>query len=227
MLHSFRSTLSQSFVTAQEKLPRFGLALSISIVVHFVGLLLWFELLHTSRIVLAPEVIVAASPVSHEAVVFKAGGSIGAALLRTHRRMKRPHKAVPAKPIMGTASDSDSMEALRQEAKRATAGLMAQLRFRLTYGFGSRDYELPIRKQGEIPTISSADLPPGFEQYLEIEILIDIAGNVAEAKIVHGAVDQAIEQRLLAAVRQFKYIPAKYQKTAVPCEIDIVVHVPS
>jgi hypothetical protein len=218
--------LSQSLVTATEKVPRFGLALSLSVVVHFAGLLLWFELLHTSRLVLVPEVIVAASPVSHEAVVFKSEAA-GAGLLRPHRRMKHLHKAVPARPIMGTASNSDSIGTLRQEAKRNTAGLMAQLRFRLTYGFGARDYDLPIRKQGEIPSIPSTDLPPGFEQYLEIEALIDTMGNVAEAKIVHGSVNQAIEERLLAAVRQFKYIPAKFQKTPVPCEIDIVVHVPS
>jgi len=226
VLDWFRSTLSQSLVTAKEKVPRFGLALSISIVVHFFGLLLWFELLHTSRLVLVPDVIVAASPVSHEAVVFQSEAA-GAGLLRTHRRMRRLHKAAPAKPIMGTTPDSDSMGTLRQEAKRNTAGLMAQLRFRLTYGFGASDYELPIRKQGEVPSIPSTDLPPGFEQYLEIEVLIDITGKVAEAKIVHGAVNQAIEERLLAAVRQFKYIPAKYQQTPVPCEIDIVVHVPS
>jgi TonB family protein len=215
-----------SLVTAKEKVPRFGLALSLSILGHFAGLLLWFELLHTSRMVLVAEVIVAASPVSHEAVVFNSEAA-GAGLLRPHRRMKRLHKAVPVNPIIGTTSNSNSIGTLRQEAKRNTAGLMAQLKFRLTYGFGARDYELPIRKQGEVPSIPSSDLPPGFEQYLEIEVLIDTAGKVAEAKIVHGAVNQAIEERLLAAVRQFKYIPAKYQQTPVPCEVDIVVHVPS
>ena len=119
------------------------------------------------------------------------------------------------------------MEALRHQAQRNTASLMKELQFRLNYGIGSKDYELPIHKQGEIPLINPGDLPPRFEQYLEIEILIDTTGSVAEAKIVHGAADQRIEERLLSAVRQFKYIPAKYLQRPVPCQMDIVVHIPS
>jgi hypothetical protein len=188
-------------------------------------LLLWFEFVHTTRIVLVTDVMVAASPGSHEAVVFQPQPSSGTALLPTRRRIRRAHKAVQANPNMGTPESA--METLRKEAQRTTASLMKELKFRLNYGIGSKDYELPIHKQGEIPLISAADLPPRFEQYLEIEILIDTAGSVAEAKIVHGAADQKIEDRLLAAVRQFKYIPAKYLQRPVPCQMDIVVHIPS
>lgn len=207
-------------------MPPFGLALSISGVFHVVVLLLWFEFVHTTRIVLVADVIVAASPVSHEPLVFQSQASSSATLLPTHRRIRRRHKAVPANPNMGT-SDSGAMETLRKDAQRTTASLMKELKFRLNYGFGSKDYELPIHKQGEIPLISAADLPPRFEQYLEIEILIDTSGSVAEAKVVHGAADQRIEDRLLAAIRQFKYIPAKYLQRPVPCQMDIVVHIPS
>lgn len=226
MLHSVRSTLSQSFITARKKLPPFGLALSISTVFHFVLLLVWFEFVHTTRIVLVTELMVATSPPPHQAIVFQPQASSGATLLPRRRPIKRAHKAVPANPNLGM-SGSGAMETLRHEAQRTTAGLMKELKFRLTYGFGSKDYELPIRKQGEIPLITSADLPPRFEQFLEIELLIDATGSVADAKLVHGSVDAGIEQRLLSAIRQFKYIPAKYQRTAVPCEIDIIVHVPS
>jgi Gram-negative bacterial TonB protein C-terminal len=224
--HSFGSTLSQSFVRAQKKLPPFGLALSISSIFHVVLLLLWFEFVHTTRIVLVTDVIVAASPVAHEEVVFQPQASSGAALLPMHRRIRRMHKAVPSNPNVGT-SDSSAMETLRTDAQRTTASLMKELKFRLNYGIGSKDYELPIHKEGEIPLISAADLPPRFEQYLEIEILIDTTGSVAQAKVVHGAADQKIEDRLLAAVRQFKYVPAKYLQRPVPCQMDIVIHIPS
>jgi len=224
MKHSFRSTL-QSCLRGQKKLPPFGVALAISGILH-VGLLqLWFAFVHTTRIILVTDVMVAASPVSHESVVFQPQASSGAALLPTHRRIRRVRKAVPANPNMGTSESA--METLRKEAQRTTASLMKELQFRLNYGFGSRDYELPIHKEGEIPLISAADLPPRFEQYLEIEILIDTTGSVAEAKIVHGEADQKIEDRLLAAVRQFKYIPAKYLQRPVPSQMDIVVHIPS
>jgi hypothetical protein len=224
--HSFRSTLSHFFLSARKKLPPFGLSLSISGIFHVGLLLLWFEFVHTTRIVLLTEAIVPASPLFRGTVVFQPRPSSGATLFPIHRRIRRAHKAPPANPNMGTA-DSSAMETLRNEAQRTTASLMKELRFRLNYGFGSKDYVLPIHKQGEIPFISPADLPPRFEQYLEIEILIDTTGSVAEAKVVHGAADQKIEERLLAAVRQFKYIPAKYLQRPVPCQMDIVVHIPS
>ena len=225
MVHSFRSTLWQSFLRVQKKLPPFGLALSISGIFHVVLLLLWFEFVHTTRIVLVTDVMVAASPVAHETLIFQPQAFSGATLLPTRRRIRRLHKTIPADSNMGT-SDS-GMETLRKEAQRTTASLMKELRFRLNYGIGSKDYELPIHKHGEIPLISAADLPPRFEQYLEIEILIDTTGSVAEAKVVHGAADQKIEERLLSAIRQFKYIPAKYLQKPVPCQMDIVVHIPS
>lgn len=226
MLYSPRSTLSQSVVGARKKLPPFGVALSISSIFHIALLLLWFEFVHTTRIVLVTEVTVSVSPVSHEAIVFQPQAPSGPALLPMHRRIRPRHKTLPVAPNMGT-SDSGAMETLRKEAQRTTASLMKELKFRLNYGFGSKDYELPIHKQGEIPLISAADLPPRFEQYLEIEILIDTSGSVAEAKVVHGAADQRIDDRLLAAIRQFKYIPAKYLQRPVPCQMDIVVHIPS
>jgi hypothetical protein len=204
-------------------LPPFGRALSVSAIFHVALLLLWFEFVHTTRIVLVTNVMVAASPMTGGTVVFQPQASSGAPLLPRHRRIRRMRKALPA---MGSSS-SGAMETLRKEAQRTTASLMKELKFRLTYGIGSKDYELPIHKQGEIPLITAADLPPRFEQYLEIEILIDTAGSVAEAKIVHGAADQKIEERLLSAVRQFKYIPAKYLQRPVPCQMDIVVHIPS
>jgi|SRR5581483_3833284 len=224
--HSFESTLLQSFVRGPNKLPPFGLALSISSIFHVGLLLLWFEFVHTTRIVLVTDVMVAASPVSHEAVVFQPQASSGPALLPTRRRVRRQHKEVPVAPNLGTSA-SAGMETLRKEAQLNTASLMKELKFRLNYGLGSRDYELPVHKQGEIPLISAADLPPRFEQYLEIEILIDTTGSVAEAKVVHGAADQRIEERLLSAIRHFKYIPAKYLQRPVPCQMDIVVHIPS
>lgn len=206
-------------------MPGFGLALAVSGIFHVGLLLLWFEFVHSTRIVLVTELMVAASSGSHEAVVFQPHTSSGAALLPARRRIRRPHKEVPSNPNVGTSESP--METLRKQAQSTTASLMKELRFRLNYGIGSKDYELPIHKEGEIPLITAADLPPRFEQYLEIEILIDTTGSVAEAKIVHGDADQKIEDRLLAAVRQFKYIPAKYLQRPVPCQMDIVVHIPS
>jgi TonB family protein len=116
---------------------------------------------------------------------------------------------------------------LRRHAQQATAGMMASLRFLHTYGFSSDHYELAFQTAGQLPTISAAELPPRFEQYVTVEVTIDIDGHVADARVVGGEVDPAIEQRLLAAVREFKYSPAKRDGAPIPSQVDLVVHIPS
>ena len=52
---------------------------------------------------------------------------------------------------------------------------------------------------GEIPTIPASDLPPRFEQYVMVDIIVDIDGRVAEAQIVGGQVPEKIQETLLSA----------------------------
>jgi len=116
---------------------------------------------------------------------------------------------------------------LRRHAQKATAGMMASFRFLHTYGFSSDHYELAAQTAGKLPTISADEVPLHFEQYVTVEVTIDTDGRVADARVVGGEVDQAIEQRLLAAVREFKYVPAKQDGTPIPSQLDIVIHIPS
>lgn len=104
---------------------------------------------------------------------------------------------------------------------------MRSLKFRQIYGFyPGHDYQLPIRKSGEIPHISADLFPPKFSQFVVIDITIDTQGTVADAHIVAGIVDPPIQQLLLTAVREFKYVPAKRDKLPVPSQLEIVVPVP-
>jgi hypothetical protein len=50
---------------------------------------------------------------------------------------------------------------------------------------------------------------------------------VAEERIVAGMVDPTIEQKLLSAIREFKYSPAKRDGVPIPSQLDIVIHIPS
>jgi len=125
-------------------------------------------------------------------------------------------------------SNGDSVEVIRAKAKKGTAALVENFRFRTTYGFMPQDqYSLAIQTSGSLPQISADDLPPRFEQYLVVEVTISIDGKVVEARIVTGMVDQKIQDRVLAAVRDFKYIPAKHNGSPISSQVDIVVHVPS
>jgi TonB family protein len=125
------------------------------------------------------------------------------------------------------AGDAAGVEIIRAHAKQATAGLMVGIKQRLTYGFSTIDYKLAVQTSGAIPIISANELPPRFEQYLIVEITINIDGRVADARLLSGMATPKIEQTLLSAIREFKYIPAKRDGTPIPCQVDLVIHIPS
>jgi TonB family protein len=131
---------------------------------------------------------------------------------------------VQEQDVSGTGT---ALETLRAHAKAATAGLMVGIKQRLIYGFSTNDYKLAIQTSGAIPVISANDLPPRFEQYLIVEVTIDTDGRVADARLTAGMATPKIEQTLLSAIREFKYIPAKRDGTPIPCQIDLVIHIPS
>jgi TonB family protein len=127
----------------------------------------------------------------------------------------------------GVSGDGRALETLRAHAKQATAGLMVGIKQRLTYGFSTIDYKLAVQTSGVIPVISADELPPRFEQYLIVEVTINTDGRVADARLLSGMATPKIEQTLLSAIREFKYIPAKRDGTPIPCQVDIVIHIPS
>lgn len=120
------------------------------------------------------------------------------------------------------------MLVLRQRAKEYTAGLMTNIRLRHIYGFSpGPDYQLAFQTAGSLPIISAAEVPPRFEQYLIVDIIVDVDGRVADARIESGSVNPTIEKKLLVAIREFKYRPATRDGSPIPCQLGIVVHIPS
>ena len=139
-----------------------------------------------------------------------------------------PHnKQKPRVQEQDVSGTGTALEALRAHAKAATAGLMVGIKQRLIYGFSTNDYKLAIQTSGVIPVISADELPPRFEQYLIVEVTIDTEGRVADARLSSGMATPKIEQTLLSAIREFKYIPAKRDGTPIPCQVDIVIHIPT
>ena len=104
---------------------------------------------------------------------------------------------------------------------------MADIKFRQMYGFSPGNYQLAVHTSGDIPAIPATDLPPRFEQYLIVEVTIDTDGRVADARLVTGEATPKIEQTLISAIREFKYIPAKHDGSPIPSQVDIVIHIPS
>jgi TonB family protein len=196
--------------------------LLLSVFAHLAGLALMSVSWRTEKARILPEkfktaqqISVAASPPFH---------STGSIPMRYHASPSHVHQS------MGQArvpSDVASLQTLREQAKQATAGLMTNLRSRSIYGFSPSDYQLAVKTAGEIPTISAADLPPRFQQYVIVEVTIDVDGRVADARITAGLVSPNIERTLLSAIREFRYSPAKHDGSPIPSQLDIVIHVPS
>jgi TonB family protein len=126
-----------------------------------------------------------------------------------------------------TGAEGAALQVLRERAKTATAGMVASIRVRQFYGFSSEHFDLANQTSGMLPVISADELPPRFEQYITVEVTIDVDGRVADARIVGGEAPLAVQKRLLSAVREFRYTPARRDGTPIPSQLDIVVRIPS
>jgi TonB family protein len=146
----------------------------------------------------------------------------------TYGQPKRTRRHVARVQGVPGGSGTTPLEQLRTDAHVETKAITNALRIRGIYGWApGPDYQLAIQKRGEFPRISPDELPPRYEQYVQIEVTIDERGNVADARIISGIVEERIQQKLLAAVREFKYAPATRNGSPIPSQRDIVIHVPS
>jgi len=114
---------------------------------------------------------------------------------------------------------------LQQEAKRWTSDITMSLNFHHVYR--NHVYELAVLISGDLPVISEEELPPHFQSYVIVEVTIDVDGRPAHVHTVAGIVTPAIEPKLLSAIREFRYIPAKRDGLPIPSQKDIVIHIPS
>jgi TonB family protein len=157
---------------------------------------------------------------------YKSTDAKSAPLQAKPSRLPRRARQAPL-PKTATASEGNAVETLREHAKQATAAIVTSIKQRQIYGFSPTNYRIPMRIAGEVPPISASEVPPRFEQYVTVEVTIDVDGHVADARIVAGKVDSSIQQTLLSAIREFKYNPATRDGTPIPSQVDIVVHIPT
>ncbi len=210
--------------------PSFALALSTAIhVALFAFFILAFRVEHARELLLAQNGQARAGEqitIIDPGVVYVPPSSTPSRLTYGQpRRTRRPATHVPGVP---GGTGTSPIEQLRADAHVETKGITNAIRIRGIYGWApGPDYRLAVQTAGDLPTISADELPPRYEQYVRIEVTIDKDGTVAEARIISGFVDDKIQQKLLAAVREFKYVPATRNGSPIPSQRDIVVHVPS
>jgi hypothetical protein len=212
----------QQIFVSSNPVPRVSV-LSLSVMAHLVVLAI-LVLRHSTAAHIVPTKYEAVQTVSGAAQVAYTPLK-GAPRPSPFHQPRSKKKARMQNP--GVEGDAAGVEIIRGHAKQATAGLMVGIKQRLTYGFSTINYQLAVQTSGVIPTISADDLPPRFEQYLIVEVTIDIDGRVADARLTSGMAGPKIEKTLLSAIRGFTYIPAKRDGTPIPCQVDLVIHIPS
>lgn len=208
-----------------DPVPRQSLIL-LSFCAHLVALALLLALRHATAVHFVPpqysavEVISAAAPLAYNPP------RTNAAQLRMNSSRAR-RNARTRVASNGTAARGAALQVLRQHAANATAGMIDNIKVSQFYGFHSDDYQLAFQTSGQLPIISANEVPPRFEQLVTVEVTIDVDGHVADARIIGGEVSSSIQHKLLAAVREFKYSPAKHFGTPIPSQVDLIVHIPS
>lgn len=219
-------TGQRQILLSTEPVPRTSIRL-LSLLGHVAALALILVLRHSAGPRIVPDKYAAVQTISGSAhLAFNRAAAKSASPQSS--RFHLPHNTRAKRlPKDVNAGESAALQALRGRAKRATAGLMADFRFRGVYGFSPQNYQLAVQTSGDVPVIPASDLPPRFEQLLIVEITIDTDGHVADARLVNGEAPPKIQQTLLSAIREFKYIPAKRDGSPIPCQVDLVIHIPS
>jgi len=76
------------------------------------------------------------------------------------------------------------------------------------------------------PEISRADLPPGVQGDVVIEVTIDARGNIVQKRILQR-IGYGIDEKVLAALEGWRFTPATQDGVAIPSQHDIHFHFPN
>jgi TonB family protein len=76
------------------------------------------------------------------------------------------------------------------------------------------------------PTISRSDVPSGLEGTVIVEVTIDTLGNVTATKILQR-LGYGIDEKVEAAVRNWRFRPAIMDGRPIPSQQDVLYHFPS
>jgi TonB family protein len=75
------------------------------------------------------------------------------------------------------------------------------------------------------PHVSRSELPPGVQGDVVVEITIDATGNVVEARLLQ-AIGYGIDQKVIAALHEWRFRPATRNGVAIPSKHDVHYHFP-
>jgi TonB family protein len=76
------------------------------------------------------------------------------------------------------------------------------------------------------PAILPWQIPSGVEGNVIVEVTIDVQGNVVDTKVLKG-LGYGIEEKVIAALRGWRFRPAMMDGRPIPSQQDVYFHFPS
>ena len=204
---------------------RWDLALLISFAAHVVVLLV---LTHRSApVFIMPSDVALGTPGSSGSVIYLAPVGRESAVATPAKPKLKLNASVPKVPPPPTPAPRDNSNPAESSNLEATA--------RGGSLYGARIPGTPLTGHEIVPAlpqvfpdpaISRADLPPGVQGDVVVEVTIDEQGNVIETKLIRG-IGYGIEDRVLATLRQWHFRPACKDGVTIASQHIVTFHYPS
>ncbi len=139
-----------------------------------------------------------------------------------------PHASTPQKQPRSSATKATHDEQIRLDAevsdRNARAG--SPLGTMIDGPISGHEVHVAYPIVFPDPPVARAQLPPDLNGEVIIEVTIDAAGNVVEARIVQ-AIGYGIDEKIAATLRQWHYQPATLDGIPVASKHDVHFHFPS
>ncbi len=135
-------------------------------------------------------------------------------------RPKAKHKSAP-KLAAPKVQEEPSLDAPVESARAGS--LVGSSSTGLRTGYESRP-ALPVVFPN--PAVDSSELPSGVAGDVVVEVTIDEKGNVADAKVLES-VGYGLEDKVLAALKNWRFTPATMNGIAIASRQDVHFHFPS
>jgi len=205
---------------------RWDLALLISFAAHLVALLV---LTHRSApVFIMPSDVDLGAPGSSGSITYLAPvGPESAVVTPAKPKLKlnaSAPKVPPPPPTPGPRENSNPFDSSNLDATARGAS-----------PYGARIPGAPLTGHEILPAlpqvfpdpaVSRADLPPGVQGDVIVEVTIDEQGNVIETKLIRG-IGYGIEDRVLATLRQWHFRPASKDGVTIASQHIVTFHYPS
>jgi TonB family protein len=203
--------------------------LLISFALHCLGLTL-FLLVRQHPTFVKPSSILAGKGGSSTAVVYLARNGVEA----TRVPRKRTAKKVPSPPIFVRNQEKLKTEVLTPESnseqssdtKDQAARAGSQFGSLLTGPVAGHEVRPALPVVFPDPVVHHSELPSGVQGDVVVEVTIDTLGKVVRTRVLR-TVGYGIEEKVLAALENWRFKPATQDGVAILSQQDVYFHFPS